>query len=278
MYVKVPKNKITKMAIIKTDCKMTLQQVVAQHKCNYVINGGLYDTKTGKVNAIPLRIDGKTIATSSDGYWMMAWNTGSDICMIHSKDMDKWKNAVACSTMLKDGQNTIFTYTPAQGGTRGRTAFGDDKDNVLLYVTTDKNGALNPTQLRNNAKSYGALNMIMLDSGGSSQLYNNGIYLQAEKRKVAYWICIWTDSVDSCPYNEPTSNIKHGSSGTGSKWVQWHLQKLGLYTSNIDGIFGKNSTNALIAFQESVFTNKKDWDGICGKKTRDKLKEAVEAL
>lgn len=278
MYVKVPKSKITKSKIIKTDCKLTLAQVVAQQKCNYVINGGLYNMKTGKVNNIPLRIDGKTIATSSDGYWMMAWNTGPDICMIHSRDMGKWQNAIACSTMLKDGQNTIFTYTSAQGGTRGRTAFGDDKDNVLLYVTTDTNGPLKPEKMRNNAKSYGAQNMIMLDCGGSSQLYNNGTYLQAEKRKVAYWICIWTEGVESCPYNEPTVSVRRGSSGTGAKWVQWHLDKLGFYKDNIDGIFGKNSTAALLKFQESAFTSKKDHDSICGKKTREKLKEAVAAL
>jgi hypothetical protein len=278
MYVKVPKNKITKMSIIKTDCKMTLKQVVEKYKCNYTINGGLYNMQTGKVNPIPLRIDGKTIATSSDGYWMMAWNTGPDICMIHSRDMDKWENAIACSTILKDGQNTIFTYTSAQGGIRGRTAFGDDRDNVLLYVTTDTNGPLKPEKMRNNAKSYGALNMIMLDCGGSSQLYNNGTYLQAEKRKVAYWICIWTENDESCPYDEPSVSIKRGSSGKGAKWVQWHLEKLGFYNDKIDGIFGKNSTNALLAFQKSVFASNKDHDGICGKRTRDKLKEAVAKL
>ena len=62
MYVKIPISKITKMAIVKTDCKKNLKQVVAEQKCNYAINGGLYDMKTGKVNPIPLRIDGKTIA------------------------------------------------------------------------------------------------------------------------------------------------------------------------------------------------------------------------
>ena len=84
MYVKIPKEKIARMEIVKTDCKMTLSQVVAKYKCHYVINGGLYDMKTGLVSKIPLRINGKTIATSSDTYWMLAWNVGPDICMIHS--------------------------------------------------------------------------------------------------------------------------------------------------------------------------------------------------
>lgn len=278
MYVKVPKSKITKMSIVKTDCKLTLAQVVEKYKCNYAVNGGLYNMKTGKINPIPLRIDGKTIATSSDGYWMMAWNTGPDICMIHSRDMNKWQNAIACSTMLKDGQNTIFTYTSAQGGIRGRTAFGDDKDNVILFVTTDKKEPMSPTALRSNCKKIGMENGIMLDSGGSSQMYNNGTYLQAEKRKVAYWICVWTEGVESCPYNEPTSSVKYGSSGVSAKWVQWHLDKLGFYNDNIDGIFGRLSRDALYEFQKSAFTNKKEHDKICGKKTRAKLKEAVSKL
>ena len=43
--------------------------------------------------------------------WMLGWNIGSDIHMIHSNMMDLCKYAVACSTMLKDGANTIFKFT-----------------------------------------------------------------------------------------------------------------------------------------------------------------------
>ena len=280
MYIKIPKKSITKMAIIKTDCKMSLQQVVQKYKCNYAINGGLYNMKTGKVNAIPLRIDGKTIATSPDGYWMMAWNDGSDLCMVHSKDMEKWKNAIACGTMLKDGKETIFNYTSAQGGIRGRTAIGDDDDNIHLFVTTDKKEPMSPTSLRSKCKQNGMQNGIMLDCGGSSQMYHNGTYLQAEKRKVSYWICVWTNTVEDttkqkCPYQEPIVNVKYGSRGNGARWVQWHLQELGFYNSDIDGVFGNNSKNALIEFQKTVFADKDDWDGVCGKQTRMMLKKVL---
>lgn len=285
MYVKVPKSKITKMKIIKTDCKLSLSQVIAQQKCDYAINGGLYDMKTGKVSPIPLRIDGKTIATSKDGYWMMAWNIGPDICMIHSKDMEKWKNAIACSTMLKDGKETIFTYTPAQGGFRGRTAIGNDKDNLHLFVTTDKNGPLFPTSLRNKMKAAGCQNAIMLDCGGSSQMYALGKYYQAEKRKVSYWICVWLEdtlidnsSIPICPYKEPTALIKQGTRGESAKWVQWYLWKLKFLKSekDIDGNFGPQSVVALKAFQKTAFTKKEDWDGMCGPATRAELKKKVK--
>lgn len=196
MYVKIPKDQIERIEIVKTDCKLSLAGLVNRYGCDYAINGGLYNMKTGRVNPIPLRINGKTIATSSDGYWMMAWNEGPDICMIHSRDMEKWKHAVACATMLKDGKDTYFTYTPAQSGCRGRTGFGDDKERVHLFVTTDRNGALWPKDLRDTMKTGGCLNGIMLDSGGSSQMYARGKYIQGEKRKVSYWICVWLKKDD----------------------------------------------------------------------------------
>lgn len=40
MYIKIPKNRISKIAIVKTDCKLYLSQVIAQQKCDYAINGG----------------------------------------------------------------------------------------------------------------------------------------------------------------------------------------------------------------------------------------------
>ena len=283
MYVKVPKSKITKMKIIKTDCKLSLSQVIAQQKCDYAINGGLYDMKTGKVSPIPLRIDGKTIATSKDGYWMMAWNTGPDICMIHSKDIEKWKNAIACSTMLKDGKETIFTYTPAQGGFRGRTAIGNDKDNLHLFVTTDKNGPLFPTSLRNKMKAAGCQNAIMLDCGGSSQGYFNGIYVQHEKRKVSWWICIWCENVQSTkpqttsknPYTKPTKTIYSNSPKTSIKWLQWELVNRGFLDNSdgkqIDGIMGTCTRTAVKNLQKALGFTGKDVDGVCGPMTISKM-------
>lgn len=280
MYVKIPKEKIARMEIVKTDCKMTLSQVVAKYKCHYVINGGLYDMKTGIVSEIPLRINGKTIATSSDTYWMMAWNVGPDICMIHSTEMCKWKYAVACSTMLKGGSNTIFKYTAEQGGIRGRTGFGDDDTYVHLCVTTDTNGPISPTGLRTTMKSNGCKNGLMMDAGGSSQLYALGKYYQAEKRKVSYWICIWlndstSDSTapqsDVCPYKEPTTLVKYGTRGEPAKWVQWQLNRVMNSGLVVDGIFGNASVTALKNFQRDKGLTV---DGLCGQATRNALKSA----
>ena len=284
MYLKIPKQSITRMEIVQTDCKMSLAQVVAKYKPKYAFNGGLYDMDTGELCPIPLRVNGKTLATSKDGYWMMAWNKGPDLCMIHSRDMEKWKYAIACAAMLKDGAHTIFKPDGGMNWVRGRTGFGDDRDNAHVVVTTDTNGAMSPATLRRTMQSNGAQNAIMLDSGGSSQLYANGKYYQAEKRKVANWVLIWTEeekedkpststaTKKKCPYVEPTSNVKNGTRGNGAKWTQWHLNEVSKAGLVVDGIFGTKSVAALKNFQRS---NGLVADGICGKLSRAKLKEKL---
>ena len=282
MYVKIPKKDIERMEIVKTDCKLTLAQVVAKYKPDYAINGGLYNMRTGRVNPIPLRINGKTIATSKDGYWMLAWNTGSDIRMIHSSLMENSKYAVACSTMLKDGANSIFTFTAAQGGTRGRTGIGVDKDNLHLLVTTDTNGAMSPYALRDKMKENGAKDAIMLDAGGSSQMYAKGKYYQAEKRKVSYWNLVWTKratvaeppkNTSECPFKEPTRTIKIGAVGESVKWIQWHLKASMAPEMVVDGTFYTKTRTAVIEFQKKYGLVT---DGIVGPATRTKMKEVVK--
>lgn len=283
MYYKIPKEKIERIQIVKTNCKLTLEQVVAKYKPDYAINGGLYSMKTGRVNSIPLRIDGKTKANSIKGYWTMAWNTGPDICMDHSSNMGKYQNVVACSAMLKDGKETIFNFTPAQGGVRGRTGFGDDPENVHLFVTTDGKGALSPYSLRNKMKSGGAKNAIMLDCGGSSQMYALGKYYQSEDRKVSWWILVFlkrstaaddpSKTPSICPFKAPTSNLRVGSTGDAVKWLQWHLQASVAQEMAIDGSFGAKTKTAVLNFQRKYGL---DTDGIVGPATRAALIKAVQ--
>lgn len=279
MYLKISRSKIARIEIAKTDCKLTLQQVVAQYKCDAAINGGLYNMKTGKVVDIPLRINGKTIANHTDGYWCLAWNVGPDIKMIHSKDMEKYKNVLACSAMLKDGKHTDFHYDAAQGGVRGRTGIGCDTDNFHLFVSNDGNGALSPTALRSKMQANGCLDAIMLDSGGSSQMYDGKKYYQSEHRKVSYWICVWykqktaaapATTKKQCPYSVPTVTLRRGNAGNGVKWVQWCLQQTVAPRITVGGTFGPYTKTSVMNFQKRYGLSV---DGIVGPTTRKKMQE-----
>ena len=286
MYWKIKKNQIERIQIVKTNCKLTLEQVVAKYKPDYAINGGLYSMKTGRVNSIPLRIDGKTKANSIKGYWTMAWNTGPDICMDHSSNMGKYQNVVACSAMLKDGKETIFNFTPAQGGVRGRTAIGDNDDELHLFVTTDAKGALSPYSLRNKMKSGGAKNAIMLDCGGSSQGYAKGRYYQSEDRKVSWWILVFLRKASAdedkdessktpsiCPFKAPTRTLRMRSTGESVKWLQWHLRATVAPELPITGGFWGLTRAAVVEFQIKYGL---DVDGVVGPATRAALIKAVQ--
>lgn len=278
MYIKIPKNTIDRIEIVQTGCKKTLAQVVKAYSCDYAINGGLYEMKTGEMCPIPLRVNGKTIATSDKyTYWTLAWNDGPDICMAHSNDMEKYKYVIACSEMINDGAATKpFCYTSQQGGVRGRTAIGHDKDNIHLFVTTNKNGALSPNALQSKMLAGGAKDAIMLDGGGSAQMYALGQYYQAEKRKVANWILVWLKKSKNdkvCPYVEPTKLVKSSCRGEDVMWVQWYLDKTTAPGIEIDGIFGKDTKKAVIEFQKTYGLAA---DALVGAATRRKMKALVK--
>ncbi len=89
----------------------------------------------------------------------------------------------------------------------------------------------------------------------------------------------WKDSggnarktFSDCPYSEPTANLIMGSSGTGVKWLQWHLKKIGYSHIVIDGNFGAQTKLAVKDFQRKCSLTV---DGIAGKNTRLSLKKEI---
>ena len=77
-----------------------------------------------------------------------------------------------------------------------------------------------------------------------------------------------------CPYAEPSVNLSIGSTGSGVKWLQWHLYKLGYLASSaeVDGDFGSGTEGAVVRFQRAYGL---DADGIAGPATRSALKSAL---
>lgn len=83
------------------------------------------------------------------------------------------------------------------------------------------------------------------------------------------------------PYKEPTTvinrhNSEYGKIKTpsdGVRWVQWWIQRLGLYADKIDGFFGPKTETAVKKFQQSKGL---DVDGSVGPITRNALKGACK--
>ena len=69
-----------------------------------------------------------------------------------------------------------------------------------------------------------------------------------------------------------SGTLREGDRGDDVRELQRQLIKLGYLSGSADGIFGKKTTAAVIAFQKA---NKLEADGIAGSKTQDKLSGAT---
>ena len=77
----------------------------------------------------------------------------------------------------------------------------------------------------------------------------------------------------SNPYKVPAETIRLGSSGDGVRWMQTALNLKGGYGLIVNGEAGQLTIGALMNYQKQVFPNSpKEWDGICGPKTKAKLR------
>ncbi len=72
-----------------------------------------------------------------------------------------------------------------------------------------------------------------------------------------------------------TPILKRGSRGTAVEKLQKNLTKLGYDTKGTDGIFGKDTENAVKRFQKA---HKLTADGIVGEKTRKAINKALEGI
>lgn len=95
------------------------------------------------------------------------------------------------------------------------------------------------------------------------------------KSKTGQWTTV--QSFTGCPYKEPTYTLYRGKllmSKEYVKWLQWHLQRLGYYTGEIDGSWGPKTTVAYDKFQAAypeTGTNGKP-DGKVGPAARKVIK------
>ena len=265
MYVKIPLNEIKKIGVIQTNCKKTMIQVKKEYGCQYIINGGVYNFSTHEP-CCKLRADGITYADDRYGYWMFAWNRGSDIKLIHSNNMENYLNGIACVAMIKDGKNVTLSYNADMGGARARTAIGLDNNGNLVMYCNKVNKTIEQT--REIMRAYGCVDALNLDGGGSSQCNFDGNKL-ISTRKVANWIGVWVEQSIKNPYIEPIGLVRYGSRGNAVRWVQWALNNKDYNCGKVDGIFGKGTKLAVMLIQKD---NGLVVDGIVGERTKEVLR------
>ena len=86
--------------------------------------------------------------------------------------------------------------------------------------------------------------------------------------------------IDKCPYKEPTSTIKQGSTGEGANWVLWYLWRFGMLLDGtgkpdafrINGCIGASDDAAIRQAQTVLGLNA---DGKVGPATRAAFKKVI---
>ena len=66
------------------------------------------------------------------------------------------------------------------------------------------------------------------------------------------------------PFNGAAAVYRQGSRGTEVRTIQTKLKRWGYYSGSVDGIYGKQTTAAVVSFQKK---NGLTADGVCGEKT-----------
>ena len=66
------------------------------------------------------------------------------------------------------------------------------------------------------------------------------------------------------PFTGVAAVYRQGSRGTEVRTIQTKLKRWGYYTGSVDGIYGKQTTAAVVSFQKK---NGLTADGVCGEKT-----------
>ena len=220
-----------------------------------------------------LKADGSVKCKPNYTAWGISWNNADDFTVERMPSTKS--NYMECVHVILSGKkiDPVRCNEDMRYKTH-RTAVGT-KDGKFAYYVTNKN--YSPEQLRDVLFSLGWDNAIMMDGGGSTCFMDNGGKgFTGDGRVIPFFLVVklkrkTNDDSTYCPYKEPTTTIRRGSSGTGACWVQWHLNRHGANLI-VDGDFGSKSVDALLKFQKSAFTSKDDWDGLCGKATREKLK------
>lgn len=171
----------------------SMAQVKADVGCDYILNGGLYDSTGGPV--CHLKVDGVTMAKDPWSYVGYGWDHGPDIKdIIIPVDNAEVQNAIACVWLLGRGigPGDKLLYDKALGGRRGRSAIALTEDSLILYCSKDGYSEVaTPEELQKELAGMGAVSALMLDSGGSSQCDFNGAIV-ISSRRVNNYICVWT--------------------------------------------------------------------------------------
>ena len=169
---------VLKTVTNRTDQRMKMSEVIAKYPNALIMNASAFDMQTGQVAGFQIN-NGKLIQDWSPG-------TTTQYAFVINKDgsCKIYDSSTPASTIIKNGGQQAYDFgtaiirdgkiQPSDGSVDWKIHIfiANDKDNNLYAILSDTNAGYD-----NIIKSVSNLklqNMLLLDSGGSSQLSVNG--------------------------------------------------------------------------------------------------------
>lgn len=189
---------LSKAAIIYNTQRKSIEQLYKELGCSHIINAGFFNMKTF-APLMWLVLNGQVISKDEYNDWGLAIESGLPVM-----STDRGGDFVSLIPLLKNGQKLNRTLTPDVARKAERSAIGWTKDGKIILAVTD---AVVRETLQNYMISYGAVDALMCDGGGSAQgIFPTGKVVTG--RRVPTLIAVWTKETEPKAVNTMTDQQK----------------------------------------------------------------------
>lgn len=169
---------VLKTVTDRTDQRMKMSEVIAKYPNALIMNASAFDMQTGQVAGFQIN-NGKLIQDWSPG-------TTTQYAFVINKDgsCKIYDSSTTASTIIKNGGQQAYDFgtaiirdgkiQPSDGSVDWKIHIfiANDKDNNLYAILSDTNAGYD--NIMKSVSNLKLQNMLLLDSGGSSQLSVNG--------------------------------------------------------------------------------------------------------
>lgn len=169
---------VLKTVTNRTDQRMKMSEVIAKYPNALIMNASAFDMQTGQVVGFQIN-NGKLIQDWSPG-------TTTQYTFVINKDgsCKIYDSSTPASTIIKNGGQQAYDFgtaiirdgkiQPSDGSVDWKIHIfiANDKDNNLYAILSDTNAGYD--NIMKSVSNLKLQNMLLLDSGGSSQLSVNG--------------------------------------------------------------------------------------------------------
>lgn len=176
---------VLKTVTNRTDQRMKMDEVIAKYPSSLIMNASAFNMQTGQVAGFQI----------NNGKLIQDWGAGTSIqyAFVINKDgsCQIYDSATSASTIIKNGGQQSYDFgaaiirdgkiQPSDGSVDWKIHIfiANDKNNNLYAILSDTNAGYD--NIMKAVSNLNLQNMLLLDSGGSSQLSVNGKIIVASQ-------------------------------------------------------------------------------------------------